>query len=54
MLKGKYKGSRVTDVKHKIQSEMLHSKQAILYHEPEEIVISHSGDQCIAAVCEHL
>lgn len=49
---GPYAGQKVQDVKKKIQAEMVESKQARIYQEPEKTVISRSGDECVVALCD--
>lgn len=52
LIVGPYKDSKVQDVKKKIQTEMIESKQARIYQEPEKTVISRSGDECVVALCD--
>ncbi|EMR09841.1 leucine-tRNA ligase [Pneumocystis murina B123] len=52
MLIGKYKGERVEEAKPKILSDLIIKGIAFIYSEPEGLVISRSGDQCIVALCD--
>ena len=52
LLKGKYSGSKVQDVKKAIQKELVDDGDAIVYMEPEKTVISRSGDECVVALCD--
>ncbi|GFS17470.1 leucine--tRNA ligase [Elysia marginata] len=51
LVKG-YEGKKVQDVKKAIQSEMIERNEALLYKEPEKLVISRSGDECVVALCD--
>lgn len=51
LLVGKYKGSKVQDVKKKIQMELVADKTAAIYYEPEKTIMSRSGDECVVALC---
>ncbi|KAG4304749.1 hypothetical protein PORY_001802 [Pneumocystis oryctolagi] len=52
MLVGKYKGEKVEKAKSKILSDLITEKIAFMYSEPEELVISRSGDECVVALCD--
>jgi len=52
MLIGKYKGEKVEDAKPKVRDDLLQSGEAFLYNEPEGLVMSRSGDECIVALCD--
>jgi leucyl-tRNA synthetase len=52
MIVGICKGEKVQNVKEKVQKLMLDNKEAVLYHEPEGLIISRSGDQCVVALCD--
>jgi leucyl-tRNA synthetase len=47
LLVGKYVGSKVQDAKLLVKNDLIQSKQAVVYYEPEGIVISRSGDECV-------
>lgn len=49
---GKYKGEKVQDAKPKIRQELVDSGEAFVYNEPEGLVISRSGDECIVALMD--
>lgn len=51
LVKG-YEGQTVQDVKKKIGAEMISKNQAVLYKEPEKLVVSRSGDECVVALCD--
>ncbi|XP_011294281.1 leucine--tRNA ligase, cytoplasmic [Musca domestica] len=51
MLVGEFKGKKVQDVKKDLQKQLLNSKEADIYYEPEKTIISRSGDQCVVALC---
>lgn len=52
MMVGKYAGQKTSEVKKKIQEELISSGEAILFVEPEKKVISRSGDECVVALCD--
>ncbi|VDM96609.1 unnamed protein product [Thelazia callipaeda] len=52
MVIGKYKGQKVTNMKHKIQADLIESGEAVSFVEPEKKVISRSGDECVVALCD--
>jgi len=49
---GKYAGRKVSEVKGIIKEEMLASGGALAYSEPEKVVISRSGDECVVALTD--
>lgn len=49
MLVGSQKGSKVCDAKAVVRQELLDSGDAIPYWEPESLVMSRSGDECVVA-----
>ncbi|RUS86732.1 hypothetical protein EGW08_005522 [Elysia chlorotica] len=51
LVKG-YEGQKVQDVKKVIQTDMIEKGDAVLYKEPEKLVISRSGDECVVALCD--
>ncbi|CAH8831751.1 unnamed protein product [Trichobilharzia szidati] len=52
MLVEKYKGMKVNTVKKLIQDELIKSNQAIVYYEPENLVITRGGDEAVVALCD--
>ncbi|AFZ81315.1 leucyl-tRNA synthetase, putative [Theileria equi strain WA] len=48
---GPHKGSKVSDVKDKIRSEMIKQSDAFIYYEPTKRVVSRSGDVCVVGIC---
>ncbi|XP_034181031.2 leucyl-tRNA synthetase [Osmia lignaria lignaria] len=51
LLVGKYKGTKIKDVKKQIQKELVDKDEAVVYYEPEKAVISRSNDECVVALC---
>ena len=52
MLIGKYKGEKVEDAKPKVRDDLLRSNEAFVYNEPEGLIMSRSGDECVVALCD--
>lgn len=52
LIVGEYAGKKVQEVKKKIQAEMIQSKEARIYEEPEKTIISRSNDECVVALCD--
>lgn len=52
MVVGKYAGQKISEVKKKVQEELIASGEATLFLEPEKKVISRSGDECVVALCD--
>lgn len=52
MLVGNYKGMLTADAKKLIQADLVDSKEAMKYVEPEKKIISRSGDECVVALCD--
>lgn len=52
MVVGKYKGERVETVKNKIRDDLVGEGLAFMYSEPENLVMSRSGDECVVALCD--
>jgi leucyl-tRNA synthetase len=52
MLIGKYKGEKVEDAKPKVRDDLIKAGEAFTYNEPEGLVMSRSGDECIVALCD--
>lgn len=50
MLVGKYKGDKVEAAKPKVREDMIREGFAFAYSEPEALVVSRSGDECIVAL----
>mmetsp|Transcript_15483 Transcript_15483/g.10851 ORF Transcript_15483/g.10851 Transcript_15483/m.10851 type:complete len:198 (-) Transcript_15483:1620-2213(-) len=48
---GDCKGMTVQQAKPITKNKMIEDGQAVLYHEPEGLVMSRSGDKCIVASC---
>eukprot|EP01130_Rhizamoeba_saxonica_P015728 TRINITY_DN7107_c0_g1_i1.p1 TRINITY_DN7107_c0_g1~~TRINITY_DN7107_c0_g1_i1.p1 ORF type:complete len:1043 (-),score=331.95 TRINITY_DN7107_c0_g1_i1:27-3155(-) len=49
---GKYEGQMVKVIKPIIKQELIDANQAAKYCEPEEVVISRTGDKCVVALCD--
>jgi leucyl-tRNA synthetase len=52
MLVGQYKGEDVQIAKDKVKKDMISEGSAFLYFEPEGLVMSRSGDECVVALCD--
>lgn len=52
MVAGPYAGKKVSDVKKTIGGELVESKFACIYQEPEKTIISRSNDECVVALCD--
>ena len=52
MLVPAHKGKKVQDVKKPIQKELVAAGEAVIYQEPEKLVVSRSGDECVVALCD--
>lgn len=50
MVIGKYKGEKVEDAKPKVKADLIASGEAFVYNEPEGLVISRSGDECVVSL----
>lgn len=50
MIIGKYKGVKVEVAKPKVKSDLVASGEAFIYNEPENVVMSRSGDSCIVSL----
>lgn len=47
---GKYKGESVEVAKPKVKQDLVNSGEAFVYNEPENVVMSRSGDSCIVSL----
>ncbi|KAK4530674.1 hypothetical protein CCYA_CCYA05G1531 [Cyanidiococcus yangmingshanensis] len=52
LLVGPHAGQRVQTAKPLIRQALLDQDDAVLYSEPERLVISRSGDECVVALCD--
>lgn len=52
MLVGEYAGLAVQEAKPKIRDLLVSRDQAFVYNEPEDVVISRSGDECVVNLCD--
>ncbi|EGV60825.1 cytosolic leucyl tRNA synthetase [Yamadazyma tenuis] len=50
MVIGKYIGEKVEVAKNKVKQDLIDQKLAFVYNEPEGVVISRSGDDCIVSL----
>ena len=50
MIYGKYKGEKVEVAKTKLKAELIANNEAFVYNEPESLVVSRSGDDCIVSL----
>ncbi|ORE03939.1 leucyl-tRNA synthetase [Rhizopus microsporus var. microsporus] len=49
---GEYTGMKVQEAKNKIRDILINSKEAFIYNEPEGLVMSRSGDECVVALLD--
>ena len=49
MLVGEFKGKKVSDVKESVHKKLQENGEAFEYWEPESVVMSRSGDECVVA-----
>ena len=52
MIIGECKGMKVKDAKPVIRQMLIDSGDACAYYEPENLVMSRSGDECVVALCD--
>ncbi|KAJ1677878.1 cytosolic leucyl tRNA synthetase, partial [Spiromyces aspiralis] len=52
MIIGKYKGKSVEEAKPLIRNDLIESDEAVAYSEPEGLVMSRSGDECVVSLCD--
>jgi len=52
MLVGEHKGERVEVAKPLIKATLLAAGQAVVYMEPEKLIVSRSGEECVVALCD--
>ncbi|KAI1002031.1 Leucine--tRNA ligase, cytoplasmic [Podosphaera aphanis] len=52
MLQGEFKGEKVEDAKPKVRQQLLEIGEGFAYSEPEQKVISRSGDECCVALMD--
>ena len=50
MMYGKYKGEKVEVAKDLVKNDMIKAGDAFIYNEPEGLVISRSGDECVVSL----
>ncbi|XP_036329061.1 leucine--tRNA ligase, cytoplasmic [Rhagoletis pomonella] len=51
LLVGEFAGRKVQDIKKDLQKKLLAANEAEIYYEPEKLILSRSGDQCVVALC---
>ncbi|KAI8379665.1 leucyl-tRNA synthetase [Radiomyces spectabilis] len=49
---GEFSGMKVQDAKFKIKEQLINSGEAFVYNEPEGLVMSRSGDECVVALMD--
>ncbi|KAI8358400.1 leucyl-tRNA synthetase [Blakeslea trispora] len=49
---GDFKGEKVQDAKPKLREALIQSGEAFAYSEPESLIISRSGDECVVALLD--
>jgi len=52
MLVGDFKGEPVQEAKPKVRAQMIEKGVAFAYAEPEGLVVSRSGDECVVALID--
>lgn len=52
MLLGAYKGEKVEKAKPLVRQDMIQAGSALIYNEPEDLIMSRSGDECVIALCD--
>ncbi|CAL4905909.1 unnamed protein product [Urochloa decumbens] len=52
MIVGEFSGRKVQEAKPLIKSKLLEEGTAVLYSEPEKVVMSRSGDECVVALTD--
>ena len=52
MLVGDFKGEPVQEAKVKVRAQMIEKGDAFAYAEPEGLVVSRSGDECVVALID--
>ncbi|KAK7202742.1 hypothetical protein BZA70DRAFT_284843 [Myxozyma melibiosi] len=50
MIIGKYKGEKVEVAKNKVKEDLIAAGDAFVYNEPEGLVMSRSGDECVVSL----
>lgn len=51
LLVGEFKGRKIQDVKKNLQTKLIEENAAVIYYEPEKMIMSRSGDECVVALC---
>ncbi|KAG8908800.1 cytosolic leucyl tRNA synthetase [Tulasnella sp. 403] len=51
-LVGEFKGMEVSDAESRVREWMIEAGEAFLYYEPEGLVVSRSGDECVVALVD--
>ncbi|KAG1147868.1 hypothetical protein G6F37_003759 [Rhizopus arrhizus] len=49
---GEFSGMAVQEAKNKVKEILINSKEAFVYNEPEGLVMSRSGDECVVALLD--
>lgn len=52
LLVGEFAGKKVQDVKKDLKKYLVDRNEADTYYEPEKMIISRSGDECVVALCD--
>lgn len=47
-----HEGKKVNEVKNLIRDQMIANNEACMYYEPEGVVISRLGDECVVSLCD--
>ncbi|XP_059482469.1 leucine--tRNA ligase, cytoplasmic isoform X2 [Neocloeon triangulifer] len=51
MIIGEFKGQKVQDIKKLLQKKLVDNNEAFIYMEPEKLIMSRSGEECVVALC---
>lgn len=49
---GKYAGTKVQDAKPLVRKDLIESGEAAVYYEPEGLIVTRTGDECIVALMD--
>lgn len=49
---GEFKGEKVEQAKKLTKELLIKNNQGVLYYEPENLVISRLGEECVVAMCD--
>lgn len=52
LLVGEFAGKKVQDIKKDLRQYLVDRNEADTYYEPEKLIMSRSGDECVVALCD--